>query len=143
MAKAGVALRKFGQQIIEGLAKERVHPSWIVPGGVNAPLAPAVRDRILAGLPAARALADKTLAFFKKREAVSQVQLGHCLPSKTANDRARPKGPSKKPRASAPRPLPPRWEATANVPRPQTTHRSKRKISIDPNRNITQRRPGR
>ena len=59
MAKAGVALRKFGQQILEGPAKERVHPSWIVPGGVNAPLAPEVRDRILAGLPAARALADK------------------------------------------------------------------------------------
>ena len=38
MAKRGVALRKFGQQVIEGLAKERVHPSWIVPGGVNAPL---------------------------------------------------------------------------------------------------------
>ncbi|MGD0500161.1 MAG: Ni/Fe hydrogenase subunit alpha [Bryobacteraceae bacterium] len=65
MAKAGVALRKFGQQIIEGLAQERIHPSWIVPGGVNAPLAPDVRDRILAGLPAARAIADKTLAFFK------------------------------------------------------------------------------
>ena len=32
------ALRKFGQEIIEGLAEERVHPSWIVPGGVNAPL---------------------------------------------------------------------------------------------------------
>jgi len=65
MARAGVALRKFGQEIIEGLAKERVHPSWIVPGGVNAPLAPEVRDRILAGLPTARALAEKTLASFK------------------------------------------------------------------------------
>ena len=32
-------------RIIEGLAKERIHPSWIVPGGVNAPLAPEVRDR--------------------------------------------------------------------------------------------------
>ena len=38
MARAGIALRKFGQEIIEGLAGERVHPSWIVPGGVNAPL---------------------------------------------------------------------------------------------------------
>ncbi len=65
MAKAGVGLRKFGQQIIEGLAKERVHPSWIVPGGVNAPLSPEVRSRTLAGLPAARATAEKTIAFFK------------------------------------------------------------------------------
>ncbi len=65
MARAGVALRKYGQQIIEGLAGERVHPSWIVPGGVNAPLAPEVRERILAGLPDARAIAVKTLEFFK------------------------------------------------------------------------------
>ena len=65
MARAGVALRKFGQEIIEGLGKERVHPSWIVPGGVNAPLAPEFRDKILAGLPVARALAERTIAFFK------------------------------------------------------------------------------
>jgi NAD-reducing hydrogenase large subunit len=65
MARAGVALRKFGQEIIEGLAHERVHPSWIVPGGVNAPLESQVRDRILAGLPAARALAERTIGFFK------------------------------------------------------------------------------
>ena len=65
MAKAGVALRKFGQEIIQGLAQERVHPSWIVPGGVNAPLESAVRDRILAGLPAARAMAVRTLDYFK------------------------------------------------------------------------------
>jgi NAD-reducing hydrogenase large subunit len=64
-AKTGVALRKFGQEIIEGLAKERIHPSWIVPGGVNAPLAPEVRERTLAGLPDALAMAQKTLAFFK------------------------------------------------------------------------------
>ncbi len=65
MARSGVALRKYGQQIIEGLAGERVHPSWIVPGGVNAPLAPEIRERTLAGLPEARAIAVKTLEFFK------------------------------------------------------------------------------
>jgi NAD-reducing hydrogenase large subunit len=64
-AKAGVALRKFGQELIEGLAKERVHPSWIVPGGVNAPLAPEIRDRTLAGLPGAFTIARNTLAFYK------------------------------------------------------------------------------
>ena len=65
LAKSGVALRRFGQEIIEGLAKERVHPSWIVPGGVNAPLDPALRERILAGLPNARAIAERTLGLFK------------------------------------------------------------------------------
>src|ERR1022692_4741352 len=64
-ARSGVALRKFGQEIIEGLAEERIHASWIVPGGVNAPLAAEVRDRILAGLPAARSMALRTLEVFK------------------------------------------------------------------------------
>ena len=35
IAKDGVALRKFGQQVIEILAGKRIHPSWIVPGGEN------------------------------------------------------------------------------------------------------------
>jgi NAD-reducing hydrogenase large subunit len=65
LARAGVALRKYGQEIIEGLAKERVHPSWIVPGGVNAPLTQELRGRILAGMPKARAIADQALDLFK------------------------------------------------------------------------------
>jgi NAD-reducing hydrogenase large subunit len=65
LAKDGVALRKFGQQVIESLAKERIHPSWTVPGGVNAPLDHVARDRILAGLPEAKAIALRTIEFFK------------------------------------------------------------------------------
>ena len=65
LARDGIALRKFGQQVIEGLAKERIHPSWTVPGGVNAPLVGRVRDRILAELPEAKAIARRTLEFFK------------------------------------------------------------------------------
>ncbi len=65
LAHDGIALRKFGQQIIEGLAKERIHPSWTVPGGVNEPLAVEVRDRILAELPKAHAIARRTIDFFK------------------------------------------------------------------------------
>jgi len=65
IARDGIALRKFGQQVIEGLAKERIHPSWTVPGGVNAPLEPAVRDRILAGLPEAKAVVYRALKLFK------------------------------------------------------------------------------
>jgi NAD-reducing hydrogenase large subunit len=65
MARDGIALRRFGQQVIQGLAGERIHPSWTVPGGVNAPLDPIVRDRILAGLPEAKTIALRTLNFFK------------------------------------------------------------------------------
>ena len=60
LARAGIELRKFGLQVIEGLAEERVHPSWIVPGGVKAPLQPATRDRILASIP--RPLRDRRSA---------------------------------------------------------------------------------
>jgi NAD-reducing hydrogenase large subunit len=65
MARDGIELRKFGLQIIEGLAQERVHPSWIVPGGVASPLTGPVRDRILSDLPSAKSIADRTLQFFK------------------------------------------------------------------------------
>jgi len=65
LARDGIDLRKYGLQIVEGLAGERVHPSWIVPGGVAAPLSPAARDRALLDLPAAKAIAARTLRFFK------------------------------------------------------------------------------
>jgi len=64
-ARDGIALRKFGQQVIEWLAGERIHPAWTVPGGVNAPLIAETRDRIRAGLPAAKVIAHRTLDFFK------------------------------------------------------------------------------
>ncbi len=65
MARDGIELRKFGLQLIEALAQERVHPSWIVPGGVAAPFAAPARDHVLAALPAAVAIADRTIKFFK------------------------------------------------------------------------------
>ena len=65
LARDGIELRKFGLQIIEGLAQERVHPSWIVPGGVAAPLSIQARDHMLTELPAAKAIADRTIRFFK------------------------------------------------------------------------------
>ena len=65
LAHDGIALRRFGQQIIEGLAAERIHPSWTVPGGVNSPLSAEVRDRILRELPKAKAIAQRTLEFYK------------------------------------------------------------------------------
>jgi len=65
IARDGIALRKFGQTVIERLAGERIHPSGIVPGGVAKPLEVAVRDAILKELPDARAIAWRTLDLFK------------------------------------------------------------------------------
>ena len=64
-ARDGVRLRQFGQQIIEMLAGKRIHPAWVVPGGVNEPLSPDCRDRILAGIPDALRIADRTIDWFK------------------------------------------------------------------------------
>jgi NAD-reducing hydrogenase large subunit len=67
VARDGIELRKFGLQIVEGLAQERVHPSWVVPGGVNAPMTAALRDRILADLPGAFAITEHALSLLKSR----------------------------------------------------------------------------
>jgi NAD-reducing hydrogenase large subunit len=65
IARDGIALRKFGQRVIERLAGERIHPAGIVPGGVAKALDPATRDEILKELPDARAIAWRTLDLFK------------------------------------------------------------------------------
>ncbi|MBE0689758.1 MAG: Ni/Fe hydrogenase subunit alpha, partial [Anaerolineae bacterium] len=57
LVRGGVKLRQTGQQIIELLGGKRVHPSWIVPGGVSEPLTEEKRDKILAMLPEAIGLA--------------------------------------------------------------------------------------
>jgi NAD-reducing hydrogenase large subunit len=65
IARDGIALRKFGQRVIERLAGERIHPAGIVPGGVANPLDVATRDAILKELPEAAAIAWRTLDLFK------------------------------------------------------------------------------
>ncbi len=65
LARDGIELRKFGLQLIESLAKERVHPSWVVPGGVASPMVVQARDHILSQLPEAKAIIDRTIRFMK------------------------------------------------------------------------------
>jgi len=66
VVRDGIGLRQFGQQVIEALAGRRIHASWVVPGGVDEPLAAAARDRLRAALPAAREAMDRTLTQFKR-----------------------------------------------------------------------------
>jgi NAD-reducing hydrogenase large subunit len=65
-ARDGVRLRQFGQQIIELLGGKRIHPAWIVPGGVNEPLSEERRDQILAATPEALQIVQRTLDWFKR-----------------------------------------------------------------------------
>ena len=65
-ARSGIRLRQFGQQVIEWMAGKRIHPAWVVPGGVNAPLSVEARDRILAGIPEALRTAETALSRTKQ-----------------------------------------------------------------------------
>jgi NAD-reducing hydrogenase large subunit len=65
LARDGVAVRRFGQQIVESLGGKRIHPAWVVPGGVDAPLAGETRERMLAGVPAALEAVERALAWYK------------------------------------------------------------------------------
>lgn len=65
LARDGVGVRRFGQQIIEWLGGKRIHPSWIVPGGVDSPLTEDTRDRILATIPEAIAAIERAIVWYK------------------------------------------------------------------------------
>ena len=65
LARDGIRLRQFGQQIIERLGGKRIHPAWVVPGGVSEPLSQLNRDAILAGIPEVLAITERTLEWFK------------------------------------------------------------------------------
>jgi NAD-reducing hydrogenase large subunit len=61
LARAGIRLRQFGQEIIEILGDKKIHPAWAVPGGVRSALSEAGRAKIRAWLP--EAFATTKIAF--------------------------------------------------------------------------------
>jgi NAD-reducing hydrogenase large subunit len=64
MAKDGINLRAFGQKIIETLGGKRIHPTWIVPGGVSHEISVETKDSILASIPEALEIAQTALKYF-------------------------------------------------------------------------------
>lgn len=65
LARAGIRLRQFGQEIIEALGGRKIHPAWSVPGGVREPLAREVGDRFRAPIAEHIAATQTALTFFK------------------------------------------------------------------------------
>lgn len=65
LARKGIRLRQFGQEVIEILGAKKIHPAWVVPGGVNAKLTEEKRDKILTKLPEAKETAILALKTFK------------------------------------------------------------------------------
>jgi len=66
LARAGIRLRQFGQEIIEILGEKKIHPAWAVPGGVRTALSKEGRDRIRAWLPEAYATTQVAFDLWKK-----------------------------------------------------------------------------
>jgi NAD-reducing hydrogenase large subunit len=65
LARGGIRLRQFGQEVIERLGGKKIHPDWSVPGGVRGPLTAAGRDALRDRIPEARATALDALGRLK------------------------------------------------------------------------------
>jgi NAD-reducing hydrogenase large subunit len=65
LARDGVRLRQIGQQIIELLGRKRIHPAWVVPGGVSEPLTAEKREAMVAMIPEGIEIALRTLAWYR------------------------------------------------------------------------------
>src|ERR1700757_3654444 len=66
LARAGIRLRQFGQEIIELLGGKKIHPAWAVPGGVRSPLSQEGREKIRTWLPEAYVTTEIAFDLFKK-----------------------------------------------------------------------------
>jgi NAD-reducing hydrogenase large subunit len=65
LARGGIRLRQFGQEIIELLGGRKVHPSWAVPGGVRSALSEEGRTHINNRIPEAKNIILDALGRFK------------------------------------------------------------------------------
>ena len=72
IARNGIRLRRFGQEIIRILGGQSVHPAWTVAGGVREPLSNEHRNQIKRMLPEAFDIIELALALFK--EAADDLQ---------------------------------------------------------------------
>jgi len=75
LARAGIRLRQFGQEIIEILGGKKIHPAWAIPGGVRSGLSAEGRAKIKAWLPEALGTTQTAIALFKKTLASHQREL--------------------------------------------------------------------
>jgi len=75
IARRGIRLRKFGQEVIKLTGGRKIHADFPVPGGVNKALTVAERDELLAGLPEAAQHARFALDLLKKYQSNHQQEV--------------------------------------------------------------------
>jgi len=66
LARRGIRLRKFGQDIIEMLGGKKIHPAWAVPGGVREPFSEDKKQIILDWMPEVKETTMKGIEIIKK-----------------------------------------------------------------------------
>lgn len=65
LARSGIRLRQFGQEIIEALGGQKIHPAWTTPGGVRGPLDEDECKRLRGWLDEAMATTQAAITLFK------------------------------------------------------------------------------
>jgi NAD-reducing hydrogenase large subunit len=75
LARAGIRLRQFGQEIIEILGDKKIHPAWAVPGGVRSALTEEGRAKIRAWLPEAYATTKIAFDLWEKTMVTHQREM--------------------------------------------------------------------
>lgn len=65
LARKGIRLRQFGQQVIEHLGGKRIHPAWAVPGGVRSGLSQESREYLRSRIDESRDTVVEALTLFK------------------------------------------------------------------------------
>ena len=77
IARQGVLLRKFGQEVIRLTAGKRVHGTGSVPGGVNRHLTRAERDELSAQVPQMLDWCEQAVELVARLHAQNQVLYAH------------------------------------------------------------------
>ena len=75
LARAGIRLRQFGQEVIEIVGGKKIHPAWAVPGGARNPVTEEGRARIRAWLPEAFATTKLAFDLFQKTMETHQREI--------------------------------------------------------------------
>ena len=75
LARAGIRLRQFGQEIIEILGDKKIHPMWAGPGGVRSALSSEGRAKIRAWLPEAYATTKVAFDLWQKTMETHQREI--------------------------------------------------------------------
>jgi len=68
IARRGIRMRRFGQEVIAALGGRKIHPAWAVPGGVRGGIDPEARERLRAEV--ATILSDARWAWARYGEIV-------------------------------------------------------------------------